>query len=131
MSARVASAGRDVARDDVDRRGPAADRAHHVEHALRVAVRRVHDEHVDVRRHQGVGTLERVPAMPTAAAARRRPSASLQAAGYFTAFWMSLTVMSPFSLKSAVDDEELLDLVLVQDLAGFVERGAHGHRDQR
>ena len=31
---------------------------------------------------------------------RRRPSESLQAFGYLIAFWMSLTVIRPFSLKS-------------------------------
>ena len=39
-------------------------------------------------------------AIPTAAATRRRPSESLHALGYFTIFWMSLTVMSPFNRKS-------------------------------
>ena len=39
-------------------------------------------------------------AMPTAAPVRRRPSESLQAFGYLMAFWMSLTVIRPFSLKS-------------------------------
>ena len=34
---------------------------------------------------------------PTAAPTRRRPNSSLQALGYFTSFWMSLTVMRPFS----------------------------------
>ena len=35
--------------------------------------------------------------MPTAAPTRSRPSESFEAFGYFTIFWMSLTVMSPFS----------------------------------
>ena len=35
-------------------------------------------------------------ATPIAAPTRSRPSAFLLAFGYFTAFWMSLTVMSPF-----------------------------------
>ena len=39
-------------------------------------------------------------AMPTAAPQRSRPSESLDAFGYLTAFWMSLTVISPFSRKS-------------------------------
>ena len=39
-------------------------------------------------------------ATPTAAPTRRRPSESLQACGYLICFWMSLTVMRPFRLKS-------------------------------
>ena len=35
---------------------------------------------------------------PIAAPTRSRPSESLHALGYFTSFWMSLTVMSPFSM---------------------------------
>ena len=36
-------------------------------------------------------------ATPIAAPQRSRPSESFEAFGYFTAFWMSLTVISPFS----------------------------------
>ena len=39
-------------------------------------------------------------ATPTAAPQRSRPSESFDAFGYLTAFWMSLTVISPFSRKS-------------------------------
>ena len=39
-------------------------------------------------------------AMPTAAPTRKRPSESLHAFGYLIAFWMSLTVIRPLSLKS-------------------------------
>ena len=52
--------GRDVAGDQVDVREAAAQLAHHVEHALRVAVRGVDDEHVDVGGDQRLGALERV-----------------------------------------------------------------------
>ena len=54
---------------------------------------------------------------PIAAPQRSRPSESLHAFGYLTAFWMSLTVIRPFSMNSVVDDEQLLDLVPVQELA--------------
>ena len=37
---------------------------------------------------------------PRAAPTRSRPSESLQAFGYLICFWMSLTVMRPFRLKS-------------------------------
>ena len=69
-------------------------------------------------------------AMPTAAPQRSRPSESLQAFGYLIAFWMSLTVIRPLSLKSLIDDQQLLDLGAMQNLARLVERGADRHGDQ-
>ena len=106
-------------------------RAHHVEHALRVAVRRVDDEGVDVRGDERLGALHRVRRdADRRAATRSRPSASLHAFGYLTGFWMSLTVIRPFSLKSLIDDQQLLDLVLVQNLARRFERRADRHGDR-
>ena len=106
-------------------------RRDHVEHALRVAVRRVDDEHVHVRGDQRLGALHRVAARRRSPRrTRSRPSESLQAFGYLTAFWMSLTVIRPFSRKSLIDDQQLLDLVLVQDLARVLERRADRHGDE-
>ena len=51
-------AGGDVAGDEVDIRELAADPADHVEHALRVAVRGVDDEDVDVGGDQRLGPLQ-------------------------------------------------------------------------
>ena len=61
ISASRALGGRDVAGDQIDVREAPPHCAHHVEHALRVAVRGVDDEHVHVRRHQRLGALHRVP----------------------------------------------------------------------
>ena len=124
--------GGDVAGDQIGVRERAADPRDHVDHALRMAVRGVDDQHVDAG---GDERRARVPsrpcATPIAAPQRRRPSASLHAFGYLIAFWMSLTVISPLSRKSRVDDQQLLDLVLVQDLARLVERRADRHGEQR
>ena len=75
------------------------DAAHHVEHALGVAVRRIDDEHVDagVRRALRRARSASLPT-PIAAPTRSRPRPSLQAFGYLIIFWMSLTVISPLSM---------------------------------
>ena len=62
ISASVAFGGRHVAGDELDVRERAAHARDHVEHALRVAVRGVDDEHVDVRGDQRLGALHRVAA---------------------------------------------------------------------
>ena len=98
ISASVASAGRDVAGDQVDLGELAADPADHVEHALRVPVRGVDHEDVDVRRDERLGAGHARPCRcRSRRRQRRRPSESLHAFGYLIAFWMSLTVISPFS----------------------------------
>ena len=68
--------------------------------------------------------------VPTAAATRRRPWASLVASGKSIFFWMSLTVMRPESTAVGVDDGQLLDAVLAEDGLGLLERGAHRGGDQ-
>ena len=74
---------------------------HHVEHALRVAVRGVDDQHVDVRVDQRLGALARCRGR---CRRRRRsaagPASPCRRSGYLIAFWMSLTVIRPFSRKS-------------------------------
>ena len=67
---------------------------------------------------------------PTAAPTRSRPCSSFVASGYLIRFEMSLTVMSPLSRPSRVDDRQLLDLVAVQDLARLVERRPDRRRDE-
>ena len=75
--------------------------AHHVEHALASGRARCRPP---ARRRARRPAPRRAPrvsrAMPTAAPQRSRPSESLQALGYLIAFWMSLTVIRPFSRKS-------------------------------
>ena len=75
------------------------DAPHHVEHALRMAVRGVDRR---ARRRARRRAPRRAPSAslptPIAAPTRSRPSASLHAFGYLTIFWMSLTVISPFSM---------------------------------
>ena len=67
--------GRDVAGDEIDvgelRARIARD---HVEHALRVAVRGVDDQHVDVRGDQRLGALQRVACATPIAAPHAQPA---------------------------------------------------------
>ena len=68
---------------------------------------------------------------PIAAPTRSRPRLSLHAFGYLIIFWMSLTVIRPFSMYSVVDDQQLLDLVAVQEFARLLERRADRHGEER
>ncbi len=71
-----------------------------VEDPLRVPMGGVDDEHVDAGADQRGRTVHACPSRRRSAAPqRRRPSGSFEAFGYLTAFWMSLTVISPFSRK--------------------------------
>ena len=98
----------------------------HVEHALRMAVRGVDDQDVDAgqrpapRRAPNV-SLADADRRAARAAGRARPS---QALGYFDRFLDVLDGDQPLQPEVAIDDEQLLDLVLVQDLARGVERRA-------
>ena len=67
---------------------------------------------------------------PIAAPTRSRPRLSLHAFGYLISFWMSLTVIRPFSRKPIVDDQQFLDLVAVEHLARLFERRADRHGEQ-
>ena len=70
-------------------------------------------------------------AMPMAAPQRSRPSASLHAFGYLIPFWMSLTVIRPFSRKSLSTTRSFSTLCWCRNLARLVERRADRHREQR
>ena len=53
-------AGRDVPGDQLELAGDALDARDHLDHAARVAVRRIDDEHVGARRDERLRPLERV-----------------------------------------------------------------------
>ena len=131
ISASVAFRGRDVAGDEIDVREAAAQRAHHVEHALRVAVRGVDDEHVDVGGDQRVGALDRVARDADRRAAAQPAERILRRVRVLDRLLDVLDGDQPLQPEVAVDDEQLLDLVLVQDLARRVERRADRHGEER
>ena len=70
-------------------------------------------------------------ATPIAAPQRSRPSESFDAFGILHRLLDVLDGDQPLQPVVAIDDEQLLDLVLVQDLARRVERRADRHGDQR
>ena len=105
-------------------------RSHRVEHALRVAVRRVDDERVDVGRHQRLGALHRVA---RDAYGRCHPQPSQRVLARVRVLDGFLDVFDgdqPLQPERLIDDQQLLDLVLVQDLPRFLERRPDRNRDQ-
>ena len=131
ISASVPFGGRDVAGDEIDVREAPAQRAHHVEHVLRVAVRGVDDEHVDVGGDQRVGALDGVARGADRGAAAQPAERVLRRVRVLDRLLDVLDGDQPLQPEVAVDDEQLLDLVPVQDLARRVERRADRHGEQR
>ena len=68
--------------------------------------------------------------MPTAAPQRSRPSESLHALRILDRLLDVLDGDEALQPEVVIDDEELLDFLLMQDLARFVERRADRHRDE-
>ena len=110
--------GRDVAGDQIDVGERAADAPHHVEHALRMAVRRVDDEHVDVGGDQRVGALDGVVRDADGRAAAQPAERVLRRVRILDRLLDVLDGDQALQPEVAVDDEQLLDFVLVQDLRG-------------
>ena len=108
-------AGRDVAGDEIHVRILPPDPPHHVEHALRVAVRGVDDEHVDVRRDERLGALERVLADADRRADAQPAEAVLAGVRVLDHLLDVLDGDQPLQHVAVVDDEQLLDLVPVQE----------------
>ena len=107
------------------------DAPHHVEHALRVAVRGVDDEHVDVRRDQRLGALERVFADADGGADAQPAEAVLARVRVLDHLLDVLDGDQALQHEAVVDDQQLLDLVAVQESRAPLERRADRHREQR
>ena len=123
--------GRDVAGDQVDVGETAGgSRADHVEHALRVAVGGVDDQHVDVGGDQRLGPLHRVLRDADGRAAAQPAERVLRRVRVLDRLLDVLDGDQALQPEVAVDDEQLLDLVLVEDLARRVERRADRDGDQ-
>ena len=131
ISASVASGGRHVAGDEIGVRELAPDARHHVDDALRVAVRGVDDEHVDAGGDQRLRALERILADADRRAASQPAERILARERILDRLLDVLDGDQPLEPVVAIDDEQLLDLVLVQDLARLVERRADRHGEER
>ncbi len=122
--------GRDVAGDDVDVLEGAAEALHDVHHTLRVAVRGIHDEHVHVRGDQRFSALQRVFGNADRRSAAQPPERILGGVRILDRLLNVLDRDQALEPELAIDDEELLDFLLMQDLPGVVERGADRHGDE-
>ncbi len=103
----------------------------HVEHALRVAVRGVDDEHVDVRRDERFGALHRVPADADRRADAQPAEAVLARVGVLDHLLDVFDRDQALEHEAVVDDQQLFDLVAVEELARLLERRADRHGEQR
>src|SRR5262249_12189889 len=122
--------GRDVARDDGGRGETLADELQGVEDALAVAVRRVEDEDVDLGADELAGPVEDVAGDADRAADAQPPEGVLRGVRVLDRLLDVLDGDEALEASGAVDDEELLDAVLVQQLLGLLERRPDRRRDQ-
>ena len=87
------------------------------------------DDHVDVRGDAAPrsGRTGARPPRRRTAAARGRPCTAL---GNCWSWSMSRIVIRPVRCELVVDEQEFLDLVLVEDALGLLQRGVRRRRDQ-
>ena len=114
--------GRDVAGDHLELAGEALDPRDHLDHAARVAVRRVDDEHVGARRDQRLRALERVRADADRGADAQPALRVLRRERELDPLLDVLDRDQALEHAVGVDDGQLLDPVAVQELLGLLER---------
>jgi hypothetical protein len=96
-----------------------------------MTVRGVDDEHVDAGIDQRARTIHRVSGDADRRAAAQSPERVLARVRVLDRLLNVLDGDEPLEPEVLVDDEQLLDLVPVQELARLVERGADRNREQR
>ena len=123
-------AGADVATDDLHVREVLLDPADAVQHALRVAVRGIHHDHVhaggDQRFHAAIG-------IATHADGSADQQAGRQILGSVREVGVLLDVLDgdqATQFERIIDHQHLFDAVAVQQLQHFIRRGAFLDRDQ-
>jgi len=121
---------RHVAGDDGSRRKALADQLQRVEHSLAVSVRGVEDEDVDLGAHELARAVEDVPGDADGGAHPQPPERVLRGVGVLDRLLDVLDRDEALEASGAVDDEELLDAVLVEELLGLIQCGADRRRDQ-
>ena len=115
-------AGRDVAGDDLELAGERLDPRDHLDHAARVAVRGVDDEHVGAGRDQRLRALERVGPDADRGADAKPALRVLRRLRELDALRDVLDRDQALEHAVVVDDRELLDAVAVQQPLGLGER---------
>ena len=106
------------------------DPAHAVEHALRVAVRRVDDDHVDARLDQRGDPLLRAFAHADRRADAQPALRVLGGVGMLALLEDVLHRDQAPELEIAVDHQHALEAVLVHERLRFLAARAFAHRDQ-
>ena len=125
-----AFARRDVAADDVEVRELLLDHAHAAQHVLRVAVRGVEHDDVDVRVHQLLHSLEHVRADADAGAAQKPSLRILRGERVLDRLLNVFDRDEADQVVVLIDDRELLFAGGAEDLLCFLERHAFFCRDQ-
>src|SRR5688572_26075644 len=93
----------------------ASNARHHVEHPLRMAVRGVDDDDVYVRSHQRGSTLGRIPRNPDGSTDAQTAEAVLAGIRILNLFLDVFNSNQSLELEVAIDDQQLLDLVAVEN----------------
>ena len=112
---------------DLDRRR-VLDRRHHLEHAVRVPVRGVDDEHVDAGGDERLRALDRVRADADRRADAQPAALVLRRVRVLDLLLDVLDGDQPAQPAVGVDDRQLLDLVAVEDLLGLARASSRPAR---
>ena len=122
--------GRDVAGDHLELARQAGDARDHLEHAARMSVRGVDDEHVGARGEQRLRALDRVRADADGGADAQPPLRILGRVRELDALRDVLDRDQPAQHSVGVDDRQLLDAVPVQQLLRLAMRRADRRRHE-
>ena len=123
-------AGGDVAGDELELALETADAADHLDHAARVAVRGVDDEHVCARRDQSLRALEGVGPDPDGGADAQATLGILRRARELDPLRDVFDGDQPAQATVLVDDRQLLDPVPVEQRLGLAQRRPDGRGDE-
>ena len=122
--------GRHVAADHLHAGVALLDGGHAIEHALRMAVRRVDDDHVDAGGHQRLHALVGVAGGAHGRARAQAAQVVLARQRMLDALQDVLDGDEAAQLHPVVDDEHALDAMRVHQPLGVLEFGALGDDDQ-
>ena len=106
------------------------DGAHRFHHARAVPVRGIHHQHVHFSRHQLLGALQEVGARAHGRAHAQSPLLILRRVRIFQLLLNVLDRDQALEGVLVVHHQQFLHAVMVQNLLGLFERGAHRNRDQ-